>query len=207
MLADGIKFNKTLVKLDLSHNCFKACMMKFMFEALLDNSSVADLNLAGNFLDNEFAVDLAHLLESNQQLHTVDISNNPIGPEGAKYLLESILAHNDTLESLGDIKNTNVYMGVRLCEEISQALMLNMNSHEKKRAIMNQIKATKANNIQDKDVPSLVDPNGKKPDKLQDDNTLTMEMQLAYPLLKPIAFSNPITDDDYLYSGVWHIKS
>jgi Ran GTPase-activating protein (RanGAP) involved in mRNA processing and transport len=118
MLADGIKFNKTLVKLDLSHNCFKSCMMKFMFEALLDNSSVADLNLSSNFLDNEFAVDLAHLLESNQQLHKVDIASNPIGPEGAKYLLESILAHNDTLESLGDIRNTNVYMGVRLCEEI-----------------------------------------------------------------------------------------
>lgn len=137
MLADGIKFNKTLVKLDLSHNCFKCCMMKFLFEALLDNSSVSNLNLSGNFLDNEFAVDLAHLLESNQQLHTVDISNNPIGPEGAKYLLESILAHNDTLESLGDIKNTNVYMGVRLSEEIQQALALNLNSHEKKRTIMN----------------------------------------------------------------------
>ena len=84
--------------------------------------------------------------------------------------------------------------------------MLNMNSHEKKRAIMNQIKQTKANNAQEKDIPSLVDPNGKKQEQLKDDNTLTMEMQLAYPLLKPISFSNPI-DDDYLYSGVWHIKS
>ena len=206
MLADGIKFNKTLVKLDLSHNCFKACVMKYLFEALVDNSSVADLNLSSNFLDNEFAVDLAHLLESNQQFHTVDISSNPIGPEGAKYLLESILAHNDTLESLGDIKATNVYMGVRLSEEITQALMLNMNSHEKKRTIMNQIKQTKANNAQEKDVPQLIDPNGKKAVKFEDDKTLTMEQQLKYPLLKPIAFSNPI-DDDYLYSGVWHIKS
>jgi Ran GTPase-activating protein (RanGAP) involved in mRNA processing and transport len=118
MLSDGIKFNKTLVKLDLSNNCFKPCMTKFLFEALLDNCSIADLNLSTNFLNDEFAVDLAHLLESNQQLHKVDISNNPIGPEGAKYLLESILAHNDSLESLGNIKN-NVYMGVRLCEEIT----------------------------------------------------------------------------------------
>jgi hypothetical protein len=44
-------------------------------------------------------------------------------------------------------------MGVRLSEEITQALMLNMNSHEKKRTIMNQIKQTKANNAQEKDVP------------------------------------------------------
>lgn len=65
MLSDGIKFNKSLVKLDLSNNCLKACMTKFLFESLLDNSSIADLNLSSNFLDDEFAVDLAHLLESN----------------------------------------------------------------------------------------------------------------------------------------------
>lgn len=65
LLADGVKFNKTLVKLDLSHNCFKSCQIKFFFEALLDNCSIADLDFSGNFLDDEFAVDLAHLLESN----------------------------------------------------------------------------------------------------------------------------------------------
>ena len=65
MLADGIKFNKTLVKLDLSKNGLKACTVKFLFESMLDNNSIADLDLSGNFLDNEFAVDLAHLLESN----------------------------------------------------------------------------------------------------------------------------------------------
>ena len=81
-----------------------------------------------------------------------------------------------------------------------------MNSHEKKRAIMNQIKQTKANAAQDKDIPQLVDPNGRKTETLKDNKTLTMEQQLKYPLLKPISFSNPI-DDDYLYSGVWHIKS
>lgn len=52
---------------------------------------MADLNLANNFLDDEFAVDLAHLLEDNQVMHTVDISNNPIGPQGAQYLLASLL--------------------------------------------------------------------------------------------------------------------
>ena len=86
-LADGIKYNSTLVKLDLSSNGLKPCILKFFLEALVDNTALADLKLAGNFLDNEFAVDLAHLLEYNQTLHTVDISRNPIGPEGAKYLL------------------------------------------------------------------------------------------------------------------------
>lgn len=78
-LSNGIKFNNTIIKIDLSNNCIKPCTIKFFLEALLDNTSLADLRLCGNLLDNEFAVDLAHLLETNQTLHTVDISKNPIG--------------------------------------------------------------------------------------------------------------------------------
>jgi hypothetical protein len=78
-LSNGIKFNNTIIKIDLGNNCIKPCTIKFFLEALLDNTSLADLRLSGNLLDNEFAVDLAHLLESNQTLHTVDISRNPIG--------------------------------------------------------------------------------------------------------------------------------
>ena len=116
-LANSLKFNKTLIKLDLSNNVLKSCTVKFLLASLETNFCLADLNLANNFLDDEFAVDLAHLLEDNQVLHTVDISNNPIGPQGAQYLLASLLQYNDTLESLGDIDN-NFYMGVRNREEI-----------------------------------------------------------------------------------------
>lgn len=117
-LSNGLKFNKTVIKLDLSNNGLKACVVKFLLEALLDNYCLAELNFSGNFLDNEFIVDLAHLLESNQILHTVDISRNPIGPEGSKFLLASLLQYNDTLESLGEDLDSNMYMGVRTREEL-----------------------------------------------------------------------------------------
>lgn len=117
-LGDAIKFNKTLVKLDLSKNALKSISVKMFMEALEDNYCLAHLDLSGNHLDNEFAYDLAKVLEKNQQLHTVDISNNPIEPEGAKQILQTILEHNDTLESLGDLKNTNMLMGVRFREEL-----------------------------------------------------------------------------------------
>ena len=132
-LAAGMKYNKTIVKLDLSNNALKACVVKFFLESLLDNYCLTDLSFAGNFLDNEFACDLAHLLESNQVLHTVDISKNPIGPEGAKLLLQSILQYNDTLESLGSDIDSNMYMGVRMREEMKQTLNLNLQNHERKR--------------------------------------------------------------------------
>jgi len=93
MLANGLAYNHTVVKLDLSNNGFKTCTIRFLLEALSEagNSTLADLNLAGNFLDDDFALLLANFLESNQVLHTVDISRNPIGAEGAKFLLQCLL--------------------------------------------------------------------------------------------------------------------
>jgi len=42
----------------------------------------------------------------------------------------------------------------------------------------------------------------KKPKALKDDKTLTVEIQQEYPMMRPIAFSNPI-QDDYVHGGVW----
>ena len=122
LLAESIKFNHSLIKLDMSNNAMKACTVKFLLDSLVDNNCLADLKLAGNYLDDEFAVDLAHLLEINEVLHTVDISKNPIGPDGARYLLQSLLQNNDTLESLGDELESSIYMGVRIREELKQTL-------------------------------------------------------------------------------------
>jgi hypothetical protein len=189
----------------MSKNAIKSVTSKWLLEALVDNYCLAHLDLSGNFLDNEFAVDLAHLLETNHQLHTVDISNNPIEPEGANYLLKSILEHNDTLENLGDLKSTNMLMGVRNREELQQAMSLNVSIHDRKRIIMQQIEQTKNANPTEKDIKLMDDPLDKGK-TLKDDRSATVDMQLKYPMLKPIAFSNPI-QDDYIYSGTWHLKS
>ena len=62
-LALAIEHNTTLVKLDLSDNSLKQCTIKFLLEALIDNTILTELRLANNRLDDEFAVDLAILLE------------------------------------------------------------------------------------------------------------------------------------------------
>jgi hypothetical protein len=102
-LADGMLMNSTVVKLDLGNNALKRCVLKFLMESLIDNTALAEFRVAGNQLDDEFAVDLAYLLEQNSILHTVDISNNPIGPQGAQFLLQSLLQYNESIESLGDL--------------------------------------------------------------------------------------------------------
>ena len=69
---------------------------------------------------------------------------------------------------------------------------------------MNRIKETRSTNPTERDVPRLNDPLGK-PGTFTDDKALTTDAQMKYPMLKPMAFSNPI-QDDYLNSGVWHLK-
>lgn len=96
-------------------------------------------------------------------------------------------------------------MGVRVREEIRQTLELNISNHERKRIIMNQIEATKAQNPDEKNMKQLNDPLAKKKNKVADDVSLTMDVQYKYPLLKPVSFSNA-WEDDYLNSGVWHVK-
>jgi len=54
-IADALRFTKSLIKLDLSNNCLKACTAKYIIEALLINSSLTTLNLHGNLLDDVFA--------------------------------------------------------------------------------------------------------------------------------------------------------
>jgi len=75
------------------------------------------------------------MLSKNTVLHTVDISQNPIGPTGAQEILKALLQKNDTLVKLGDLQE-NVYMGVRVREELKQVLKLNNSSHDTKKAFL-----------------------------------------------------------------------
>ena len=70
---------------------------------------------------------------------------------------------------------------------------------------MSQIEETKKQNPHDKDVSRVNDPS-QKPKTMSNDKTITADLQMKYPLMKPIAFTNP-TEDDYLAGGVWNLKN
>ncbi|CDW87985.1 UNKNOWN [Stylonychia lemnae] len=209
-LSNSLRFNKTLVKLDLSSNALKSCQVKFLLDSMMDNVCLTELNLASNFLDDEFAQDLSYVLENNPVLYKVDISRNPIGPAGAQIILNALLVSNETLGSLGgDIDSDsgqgyldqNVYMGVRIREELRQVLILNNSSHDKKRIHMKELQEhTKKTFQQEKNGD---DPTVKMPQKKIYDIPATQ--QAKYPLLKPVTFTNP-QEDDYLNSLTWCLK-
>ena len=73
-LSNALRLNKSLVKLDLSNNGLKPGPCRFLLDSLQVNMSLTEVNFHGNFLDNEFAVDLSYVLERNQVLYKVDIS-------------------------------------------------------------------------------------------------------------------------------------
>ena len=68
-------------------------------------------------MNDDSAAALANLLSHNEVLYKVDISANPIGPDGARLILNAISEYNDTLGDLGDLDDST-YMGVRIREEL-----------------------------------------------------------------------------------------
>lgn len=103
-LSDALRYNKTLVKLDLSNNGLTTGVTNYLIDSLLVNSYISEVNLHGNNLNDGFAKNFAHLLEVNQVLYKVDISSNPISPFGARMILIALSECNDTLGDLGDLE-------------------------------------------------------------------------------------------------------
>jgi hypothetical protein len=62
-LSDALRFNKTMVKLDLSNNALKACTVNYIIDALTVNRHLTFINFHGNFLNDDFAYQLADLLD------------------------------------------------------------------------------------------------------------------------------------------------
>ena len=64
-LADSLRFNKTLIKLDLSNNGLKSRVANYLMEALSVNNYISEVNFHGNQLNDDFAEVLANLLKQN----------------------------------------------------------------------------------------------------------------------------------------------
>ena len=193
-LADSLKFNKTLTKLDLSNNGLCSPVANYLLEALRNNIYVSEVNFHGNSLDDVFAEQLAGLLEHNQVLYKVDISANPISAVGAQQILTAVSEFNDTLGSLGDLEDSS-FMGVRVREELRQAMKLNNASYDKKKAHLEDLTAHT--------VTTHVDANARP--GAAGNKVVSSSEQAEYPLLKPITFTNVVTDD-YLDSYVWQLR-
>ena len=64
-LADSLKYNKTVVKLDLSNNALTPRVGNYLLECIKPNAYLSEINFHGNRLSDEFAAELAILLKDN----------------------------------------------------------------------------------------------------------------------------------------------
>ena len=146
------------------------------------------------------------LLEDNPVLYKVDISRNPIGPQGGQSLLNVLLMKNETLGSLGDIEQ-NMYLGVRLREEIRQVLAINNAGADRRGAHIRDLK-------EDAKKQFVIEKEGEDPRVKAEFGSgarkealtkVAPSKQMQYPLLKPVTFTN-VMEDDYLSLSVWSLK-
>lgn len=64
-LADSLRYNKTLIKLDLSNNGLRSRVANYLMESLSVNNYISEVNFHGNQLNDDFAEVLANLLKQN----------------------------------------------------------------------------------------------------------------------------------------------
>ena len=101
ILADALRNNNTLQKLDLYNNRVSDSGVSFLVKSLLDsNFTLKILNLGRNGITNEGVRFLAQMFKTNTSLTNLYLQQNDISDDGVRLLANAIENHNKTLIEL-----------------------------------------------------------------------------------------------------------
>lgn len=115
-LGNIIKFNKFIIKLDISFNDLSLDGIKYICGALKDNVHLTSLNLAFTSLGVEGCVFLLDALKDNTQIIDLDIIGNKIGDDGAK-IMKQLLSINKTIQKINFGSNDIGSQGMKYIAE------------------------------------------------------------------------------------------
>lgn len=101
IISETLKHNRSLVKLDLSHNGISTNIGRYIAMALRLNNSLTILNLAHNDLGDGFCQILLQELRNNQTLYECNLGGNPFAQAGADALM--LLIQETKIGSLGNL--------------------------------------------------------------------------------------------------------
>lgn len=87
ILAQSLKFNKSIRKIDLTSNKFTDLGVSLLAETLREHhTSVSILKLGGNKLKENSCQSLYQALKDNRCMSELHLDENMIGGQGARYL-------------------------------------------------------------------------------------------------------------------------
>lgn len=104
LIAEFLKENSTLTKLNLARNKFADRGTIILMLSLQKNSILKDLNFSNNIIGNTGAEAIANILKINSALTHLNLSNNIIADEGAS-AIGVALKKNSVLKSLNLLGN------------------------------------------------------------------------------------------------------
>jgi Ran GTPase-activating protein (RanGAP) involved in mRNA processing and transport len=109
ILADALFNNKTLKRLSLWNNQVRDKGVQSLSNALsMNECSLIKLDLSQNDITDEGAKYLAQMLKTNRILTHLSLSNNKISDNGVKFLTDALQNRNNTLEALSLTENKSL---------------------------------------------------------------------------------------------------
>ena len=120
MLAKHLKTNFTVTHFDARGNDITSDGAFYLADCLSENSTLLEISLDSNKLDNRAAIDLAENLSSNRatRLSILDLARNDIEDEGGKRLADFV-ASNASIARLSLSSNRLSAKGTRACEDVA----------------------------------------------------------------------------------------
>ena len=120
ILARHLKTNFTVTHFDARGNDITSDGAFYLADCLSENSTLLDISLDSNRLDDRAAIDLAENLSSNlaTRLSILDLARNDIEDEGGMRLA-NFLATNVSIARLSLSSNRLSAKGARACEDIA----------------------------------------------------------------------------------------
>ncbi|XP_065919173.1 protein NLRC3-like [Dysidea avara] len=117
-LIEGIKVNKSLVKLDISSIRISDVGAVAMGDCLKNNNTLKELNMIENNINSEGGKKLAEALKVNKSLEKLDISSNRISDDGAVDMGDCLKNNNSLKELNIRCNNINSEGGKKLAEAL-----------------------------------------------------------------------------------------
>jgi len=106
--------NKGIHTLKLRHNDIDFSGAKGITEALRENKSLTKVMVAYNKIDAKAATDIAVSFARNSTLKLLELTGNPVGEEGARALIDSLITNKNKTLAVLKLENCGIPPDIQL---------------------------------------------------------------------------------------------